>query len=154
MAAATAATPNRILLVDNQPAVLDALEGLLAPARGIEVVARLPSADDLVQTVVRTRPDMIVLDLDMPGRSALAAVQDLRYRGDPVRVVILSAFMKDWQVRGAFAYGALAYVHKDDAPDALFAALSCARERKRYLSPSIAAAHPDLAARYTRSDPG
>ena len=144
-AAAPAATYLRVLMVDDEQSVLDSLGPLLTPDHGLQVVGALSSADALVQSVIRLRPDVVLLDLDMPGRSAVEAITDLRYRGDPAKVVILSAHMESWRVRGALAYGAVGYIHKDDAPEAIFESLPYVMQRLRYLSPRIAAAFPDLA---------
>ena len=144
MMAAAKAADVRVLMVDDEQRVLDSLSGVLVAANGVRLVGTLPSADDLVPTVIQLRPQVVLLDLDMPGRSAAEAIEDLRYRGDPARVLVLSAHMQDWRVRGALAFGAAGYIHKDDAPDAIFEGLSAVMDGVRYLSPRIAEAFPDL----------
>ncbi len=134
----------RVLVVDDELGVRDALARVLTPDRGLDVVGSLATADQLVTMTVQLQPDIILLDIDMPGRNSLEAVEDLRYRGHPARVLALSGTMEDWAVRGAVAFGAMGYILKDDAPEAVYEGIAAAMAGRRYFSPSVAQFYPGL----------
>lgn len=133
--------PCRVLLVDDSPEVRRALMPVLA-GWGYAVVGSLESADELVRALVSEHPDVVLLDIAMPGRSALHAVEDLRYRGSPAKVLVYSAMCDAETVRRYLTAGALAYVCKDDSAHELREGLMAARAGRRYLSTSAARSLP------------
>lgn len=146
MTATTAAGCVRVLLVDDEAGVLAALARVLTPARGTLVVGALSSAGALVGTVARLKPDMVLLDLDMPGRPALDAVGELHAKRHGPKVAVLSGLMDEAQIRGLLAAGVTGYILKDDAPAALLEALPLLAAGRRYISPTVAEFCPDLGA--------
>jgi DNA-binding NarL/FixJ family response regulator len=126
----------RVVLADDHPVVRDGLRGMLTGAAGIEVVGEAADGVEAVAVVRATRPDVLLLDLRMPGGDGLEAIAALR--GDPVRVLVLSTFATGRDVAAALEAGATGYVVKDTPADQLVAALRAAAAGESVLSPAVA----------------
>jgi len=113
----------RVLCVDDNQALVDALRIKLAAERDIEAVGHLLSADELVEAVERMQPDIVLLDLDMPGRDPLAALSELAVTHPHVRTIILSGYVREDFINRALDAGAWGYVAKGEEPDVIVAAL-------------------------------
>lgn len=113
----------RVLCVDDNEAIVKAIAQKLAMERDFECVGRLQSADDLVDEAQRTTPDVVLLDIEMPGRDAFAALRDLVRVCPNVRTLILSAHVRDDYVDAAVSAGAWGYVSKADAPSEIIESL-------------------------------
>lgn len=136
---ATRSAATRILLVDDDAQVRSSVPPLLlAIDESYRVVTSLPSADNLADAVIRHQPDIVLLDIDMPGRSPFHAIEDIRYRGGPTRVVVFSALGDAPTVRACLAAGAAGYILKMDAPEALQEGIETVLAGRRYLSPGVA----------------
>ncbi|MEN9891314.1 MAG: two component transcriptional regulator, LuxR family [Pseudomonadota bacterium] len=112
----------RLLLVDDHALVRMGFRMLLGGA-GIEVVAELDRGEDLVSTWQQLRPDVVVMDLAMPGMGGLEALRRLLAIEEQARVLILSAHEDTAHPQRALRAGALGYLTKRSAPDALIAAV-------------------------------
>lgn len=106
----------RILMVDDDPAVCTHLAAVLEQADDVRVVGVEHDGAGAVEAVVRERPDVVLLDLRMPGVDGLAALTRLRALGSPARVVVLTAFDGDDAVARALAAGADGYLLKSTPP--------------------------------------
>ena len=135
---AQATSTRRVLVVDDDQRIRSALPRLIASWPGYEVVGVRDNAHDLALAVVRLHPDVVLLDLDMPGRSAIHAIEDLRYRGKPAKVLILSALADPALIRASLDAGAEGYVLKEDGPEALREGLEAVLMGGRYLSRGLA----------------
>jgi two-component system, NarL family, nitrate/nitrite response regulator NarL len=114
----------RIILVDDHPIVLQGLQHLFERHDDFEVVACCPDADTAVAAVRAERPDVLVLDLRMPGRDGLAVLRTLNDEKIPCRTVLLTAAITEDQVLEAVKLGAAGLVLKESAPEML---LACVR---------------------------
>jgi DNA-binding NarL/FixJ family response regulator len=85
----------RVLLVDDHKLLLESLATCLANTPGVAVAGTLRSADGLLEAVDAAKPDVVVMDLNLPGRGAFAAVEELRMARPGVRVLFLTAFLAD-----------------------------------------------------------
>jgi len=83
--------PIRIVLADDHPIVLEGLAQLFATEAGFEVVARAADGDETLTCVCKHRPDILVLDLRMPGKDGLEVLREIRREALPTRVVVLTA---------------------------------------------------------------
>jgi len=83
--------PIRIVLADDHPIVLEGLAQLFATEPGFEVVARATDGDEALAAVRSHRPDILILDLRMPGRNGLEVLRELRREAIPTHVVVLTA---------------------------------------------------------------
>jgi len=110
--------PMRVMLVDDHALVRSAVRGALE-APDIEIVAEAASAEAAFDEALRTRPDLILLDVDMPGMSGLQLIRELRPRLPDTQIVMLSVSGEDRNVLEAMRHGAAGYLTKDLGPEAL-----------------------------------
>src|SRR5688572_1872024 len=82
-------TPIRVFCVDDHAFLIDGLQSRLAIARDMEFVGRLSTAEDLIAECKRTRPDVVLLDIEMPGPDPFEALEDLRRQCPEVRTIML-----------------------------------------------------------------
>ena len=108
----------RVMLVDDHALVRSAVRGALE-APDIEIVAEAASAEAAFDEALRSRPDVILLDVDMPGMSGLQLVRELRPRLPDTQIVMLSVSGDDRTVLEAMRHGASGYLTKDLGPEAL-----------------------------------
>ena len=108
----------RVMLVDDHALVRSAVRGALE-APDIEIVAEAASAEAAFDEALLTRPDLILLDVDMPGMSGLQLIRELRPRLPDTQIVMLSVSGEDRNVLEAMRHGATGYLTKDLGPEAL-----------------------------------
>jgi DNA-binding NarL/FixJ family response regulator len=113
----------RVLLADDHRLVLEAVQQALERDEGFEVVATTHSGADVADLVARHRPDMVVMDLRMPGVDGLQALDQIRARGTNTKVVILSASERPDEIQSALARGADGFILKSVNPSDLPSAL-------------------------------
>jgi DNA-binding NarL/FixJ family response regulator len=108
----------RVMLVDDHALVRSAVRGALE-APDIEIVAEAASAEAAFDEAMRARPDVILLDVDMPGMSGLQLIRELHPRLPETQIVMLSVSGEDRTVIEAMRHGAAGYLTKDLGPEAL-----------------------------------
>lgn len=136
-------TPIRVLIVDDHPVVRQGLRAFLESRPGIEVVGEAPDGDTAVSEAERLEPDVVLMDLVMPGEGGVAATRRLRAGrppGEGPRVLVLTSFAGDEQVVPAVRAGAAGYLLKDATPDDLEAAVRVVHGGGTLLAPRAAAA--------------
>ncbi len=109
----------RLILVDDHPIVLQGLQQLLQRQPDFEVLAACADADSAFAAISREAPDVLVLDLRMPGTSGLQFLQRLADAGRTCRTVLLTAAIEDAEVMEAVRLGVAGLVMKDSTPDTL-----------------------------------
>lgn len=105
-----------IILADDHALVLEGLRGLIAREPDMEVVATVTGGKALLDELQYTRPDVVVLDVQMPDRDGLACLDEIRQRNLPVKVVILSAFGDGGVLQAAWERHADGFALKTDPP--------------------------------------
>lgn len=138
MSAQTRATV-RIVLADDHGVVRSGLRLLLDAEPGFEVVAEASEIGAARRYVKGHRPDVAVLDLNMPGASTLESIPAIRAESPDVGIVVLTMQEGSAYARGALSAGAHGYVLKDAAEDELIEAVRRAAEGESYLSPRLGA---------------
>lgn len=132
-------TKIRVVLVDDQELVRAGLRTLLARDPQIEVVGEAADGRTGVHVVGHTRPDVVLMDLRMPGLDGLAATRQIV--GDPslsgTQVVVLTTFDEDEDIQAAMQVGAAGYLLKDLSPDELRRAVHVVAGGAALLAPSI-----------------
>jgi DNA-binding NarL/FixJ family response regulator len=128
------------MVVDDHQLVRDGLGTLLAAADDIEVVGTAADGAAVVDTAAACRPDVVLMDLSMPDVDGVAATRLLLAAQPDVRVVALTSFTDDRQVAAAVDAGAVGYLLKDSAPDALFNAVRAAHAGHAPIDPRVAGA--------------
>jgi DNA-binding NarL/FixJ family response regulator len=135
----TGPDPIRLLVVDDHPVVRDGLTGMFDPEPGFEVVGEAGDGAQAVRMAEALRPDVILMDLRMPGTDGLAAITELARRGIPARVLVLTTYDTDADVLPAIEAGATGYLLKDAPPAELVRAVRAAARGEPVLAPSVAA---------------
>jgi DNA-binding NarL/FixJ family response regulator len=106
----------RVLCVDDHELLSEGMAGRMALEKDMQCVGRLTQADDLVREAKATNAKVVLLDLEMPGRDPLEALADLMKAMPEIKVLILSAHMKDSLIDMAVQRGAAGYFLKSDSP--------------------------------------
>ncbi|WP_206793876.1 DNA-binding response regulator [Amycolatopsis sp. MtRt-6] len=130
----------RLLLADDQELIREALCSLLSQEADFEVVASVGRGDQVVEAAASGRPDVALLDIEMPGLDGLAAAAVLRDRFPSCRVVMLTTFGRAGYLRRAMEAGAVGFVVKDSPADALADAIRRVRAGERVVDPALAVA--------------
>jgi DNA-binding NarL/FixJ family response regulator len=109
----------RLIVADDHPLILDALEHLFHLEPDIEVVARCLNGEQTLQAVRHHQPDLVILDLRMPGTDGLAVLRQFRQEQVPARIVLLTAAVDENEVVEAIRLGVHGVVLKEMAPQLL-----------------------------------
>jgi len=115
-------TPMRVLLVDDHALVRSAIRQALE-APDVDVVGEARSAEEAIEMAARLRPDLILLDIDLPGISGIEAVRELAPRLPETRIVMLTVSSERRDLLDAMRYGAAGYLTKDLGGEALLRAV-------------------------------
>jgi len=129
----------RVLIVDDHTLVRAGLCRLLQGFASVQVVGEASNAEQALEMTVLHQPDVVLLDLSLPGRSGLEALSDIRRKTPKTRVVMMSMHDDAAHVRDALDRGAAGFVVKDAAPQELELALQAAHAGQVFLSPQISA---------------
>jgi two-component system, NarL family, invasion response regulator UvrY len=132
------AAKTRVMLVDDHAVVRMGFRLLLQATDDIEVVAEADSGEAACQKVAEIKPDVVVMDLAMPGMGGIEAVKRIVSHHRDVRILTLSAHEDTSHPRRALKAGALGYLSKRGAPEALIEAIRIISKGRRYLDPQIA----------------
>ncbi|MFE6450841.1 response regulator [Nocardiopsis dassonvillei] len=143
-------TPVRVLLVDDDPLVRSGLRIMLSGDGDIEVVGEAGDGAEVPAAVAEHRPDVVLMDVRMPGTDGIAATEALRGDGSGPQVLVLTTFDADATVVRALRAGAAGYLLKHTAPERIVEAVRRAAAGEPVLSPSVARALMD---RVARTDP-
>lgn len=129
----------RVLIVDDHTLVRAGLCRLLQTFSGVLVTGEASNAEQALELAVQQHPDVVLMDLSLPGRSGLEALSDIRRKVPQARVVMMSMHDDTAHVRDALDRGAVGFVVKDAAPQELEIALRAAHSGQVFLSPQISA---------------
>ncbi|HVW19450.1 MAG TPA: response regulator transcription factor [Solirubrobacteraceae bacterium] len=124
--------PVRIIIVDDHRLVLDALERILEADDDTEVVGTARDGEEVLELVGRTRPDMVLMDVHMPGMDGLSCLDLLREHHPTVEVVLISAGADEAEIGDALRRGASGYLVKSINPNDVPAALRQIHERTAF----------------------
>jgi NarL family two-component system response regulator LiaR len=130
--------PIRVLLVDDHAVVRKGLRALFEREPGIEVVGEAADGEQAVQAVDRLRPDVILMDLEMPGIGGVEAARQMSESHPASKIVVLTSHAAEEDVFPALKAGALGYLLKHSAPDDVVRAIHQAHQGETVLHPAIA----------------
>jgi DNA-binding NarL/FixJ family response regulator len=129
----------RILVVDDHPIVREGLVSVLADEPDFEVVGASGSAEEALDLAERLHPDVLLLDLELPGMSGIEALSHLARRAPQVRVLVFTAYDADEQVFGAIRAGARGYLLKGASAGEIARAVRTVHGGGSHLEPHVAA---------------
>ncbi len=132
-------TPIKLLIVDDHPVVRDGLSGMFRPDPEFEVVGEAGDGAEAVRLAQVLQPDVILMDLRMPGMDGVTAIGELARRRVPARVLVLTTYDTDLHVQSAIEAGATGYLLKDAPRAELLRAVQAAANGQAVLAPSVAA---------------
>ena len=131
-------TSIRVVVADDHPIVRQGLRLLLSVAPGFEVVGEATNGSEAVALVAAARPDVVVLDLVMPGMSGLEAIPAIKCACPASHILILTSFTAHEQVVAALQAGATGCMIKDSSPEELLAAIRTVARGESALHPLVA----------------
>jgi two-component system, NarL family, response regulator LiaR len=148
----------RVLLVDDHPVVRQGLRALLSTQDGMEVVGEVEDGEAAVAAAERLSPDVVLMDVVMPGMDGVEALRRIAERRPQTRVVMLTSYADERRAMEAVDAGASGFLLKDASPRDVVAAIRTARRGEAVLHPAVAAkllaerrrppaAHAELTAR-------
>ncbi|MGC1523305.1 MAG: response regulator transcription factor [Steroidobacteraceae bacterium] len=128
----------RVLLVDDHAVVRMGFRLLLQSVADMSVIAEAESGEAACQLYLEHNPDVVVMDLAMPGMGGLEALRRIRARESHAKILALSAHDDPMHARRALQEGALGFLSKRSAPEALLEAVSIVAAGRRYIDPALA----------------
>ena len=127
----------RILIADDHPIVRTGIATELERIVNFEIVGKAGTADEALQFAKELIPDVLLLDINMPGMKMVELLQGIRDEKISTKVLILTAFKDPGNVLGALEAGAHGYLLKDEAPNNIAAAINAIVRNEAWFSPSI-----------------
>ena len=132
------ATVIRVVVADDQAAVRDGLVTILEHATGIEVVAAAGDGAEAIDLVAATRPDVVLMDLRMPGTDGVAATAAIAGAHPASKVLVLTTYADDESIAAALRAGAAGYVTKSAGRQQIVAAITATHNGVRTFAPEVA----------------
>ncbi|WP_280637333.1 response regulator transcription factor [Nocardioides sp. W7] len=129
----------RIVVADDHPVVRDGVRSMLSSVPDFEVVGEAASGPEAVTQVLASDPDVVVMDLRMPGGDGVAAVGELRRLGARAAVLVLTTYDTDADTVAAIEAGATGYLLKDTPAERLFESVRATAAGETVLSPAVVA---------------
>jgi len=127
----------RVLLVDDQELIRAGLRGILRARYGFEIIGELADGADVVPTVAELRPDVVVMDVRMPGVDGVTATARLRAEPNPPPVIVLTTFEDDEILAGALRAGAAGFLLKGVPAEDLQRAVRTVAQGGSWLDPAV-----------------
>lgn len=127
----------KVFLVDDHEVVRKGLGSLIKSMPGFEIVGETGNSLDSAELIMQLKPDIIVLDIEMPGKNGIEVARDIMKLAPEALIIALSMHSEKKYVTEMFAAGARGYVLKDEAVDEFERALNAVSIGKKYLSPSL-----------------
>jgi two-component system, NarL family, response regulator DesR len=128
----------RVLIAEDQAMIRGALAALLSTESDIEVVAQVERGDRVVEEALRSRPDVALLDIEMPGQDGITAAAELRAQLPTCRVLILTVFGRPGYLRRAVDAGVSGFLLKDAPPDELASAIRRTAKGEKVIDAQLA----------------
>lgn len=128
----------QVLIVDDHPVVREGLRGLIELQPDMEVVGEATDGVEAVEKALSLDPDVILLDIEMPRKTGIEAIPEIRQANSDARILVLTSFADNEKVFPAIKAGALGYLLKDSSPQELLQAIRDVHRGASSLHPTIA----------------
>ena len=130
-------TPVTVLIVDDHGLIRDGVSGMLARERDIRVVGVAENADEAISKVVEHKPDVVLMDIDMPGLSCFDAIQIMHSRSPSTKTILVTAYEHDEYLEQALRVKANGFVMKNEGIPALADAIRSVVRGRIHFSPEV-----------------
>jgi len=127
----------RLLIADDHAIVREGIRALLSESSDLEIVGEAADGREVARLASTLEPDLILMDLCMPGSNGTEAIRSIKRRAPKTKIVVLTVQRTEEHIRAALDAGADGYILKDDSGSELLTALQSIENGKAYLSPSI-----------------
>jgi len=127
----------RVLIVDDHTVVRKGLRTLLDSEPGMEVVGEAANGDQALHRARSLSPDVVLMDLVMPGKDGIQAIRDIRAEMPDIRILVLTSFGEDSRIVSAVQAGALGYILKDTSPAELLDAIRDVSRGRPSMHPAV-----------------
>ena len=128
----------RVLIADDHPIFLKGIRALLATIPDIEVVGEAATGEDAITAAANLQPDVVLMDIQMPGISGVEATRQILFASPHIRVLVVTMFEDDYTVFAAMRAGARGYIVKGASPDEMLRAIRAVGSGEAIFSPAIA----------------
>jgi len=130
-------SPLRILLADDHALLLESIADRLDREEDLVVVSRVHNADDAVRVAQELKPDVVLLDIDLPGLASFDAARQIKRDKAGTHIIYLSAFSNDRYIEDALQSGCSGYLTKDESMETVIQAIRSAVAHGAYYSPKV-----------------
>ena len=130
--------PLRVLIADDHPLFRNGMRALLSSSPGIEVADIATNGDEVIERAASLQPDVILMDLQMPGVGGIEATRRILHTSPHIRILVVTMFEDDHSVFAALRAGARGYILKDADEDEILRAISAVGGGEAIFSPAIA----------------
>ncbi|HEY6411441.1 MAG TPA: response regulator transcription factor [Ktedonobacteraceae bacterium] len=130
--------PLRVLIADDHPLFRSGMRALLAADLDTEVVGEATTGEEAIEMAAALQPDVILMDLQMPGMSGIEATRSILHTSPHIRILVVTMYEDDHSVFTAMRAGARGYLLKGDSPDEVLRAIAAVGSGEAIFSPSIA----------------
>ena len=131
----------KILVVDDHDLIFDGLKSCLSPYPNLELVGFVTDGLGVYEECLKLKPDMVFMDLNLPGMSGVEAIRQLRKRWPDMMIIVLTASEEERKAREALDAGSIGYVLKIGSKSTLLAAIKSVTRGKSFLDPALDAKH-------------
>jgi len=130
--------PIRILIVDDHAIVREGMRALIEGKDDMTLIGEAANGEEAVSQARTLKPDVTLMDLVMPHKNGIQAIQEIRRENPAARILVLTSFAEDDQILAAIKAGALGYLLKDSSPKELIEAIRCVHRGESSLHPVVA----------------
>jgi len=127
-----------VFVVEDHAIVREGLHALLSPDPRVEVVGETGNGRDAIRLVGSLQPDLVLMDLSLPGMNGIEAIREIKNRCQDIRIIVLTVHRTEEYIRAALEAGANGYVLKESSHAELMIAVNTVMDGKSYLSPMVA----------------
>lgn len=127
----------RIIIADDHPIFREGLKSIIAGDPSIKVLGDAVNGDEALILISKLKPEIAVLDVDMPEKNGIEVIKELRKTGNPIKIIVLTMYKEERMVNKILDMDVLGYVLKESATDDIVDCIRLVREGNYYISPLI-----------------
>lgn len=128
----------RVFIADDHSLIREGIKNLVSKEKDIEIIGETSDPTSVIEKVQKHNPDLLILDLSMPGKSGFDVLKDIRITSPETKVLIMTMIPEDQFAKRTFKAGALGYITKDSNPEELLVAIRKVSSGRKYISASLA----------------